>query len=258
MLLAIDIGNTNIEFGVYEGEKVQARFRLGTNRDITSDEIGLFLTQFFSINHIAREQIEDIIISTVVPQVMYSVQNAMKKYVGRTPLIVGDNLPCPIENLYDNPREVGADRLVNGVSAFARYGGPLIIVDFGTATTFDVLSKTGAYLGGAIYPGIKISMGALFEKTAKLPRVELVKADSAIGRNTVGSVQAGAMFGYVGAVQGIVEQIRRELGEAARVIATGGLAQLIGQQQPDLFYAIDRTLTLDGLRMIYEKSRAQS
>ncbi|MCI8622067.1 MAG: type III pantothenate kinase [Provencibacterium sp.] len=257
MLLAIDIGNTNIEFGVYDGEQILARFRLGTNRDITSDEIGLFLTQFFSINAISREQIEDIIISTVVPQVMYSVQNAMKKYVGRAPLVVGENIRCPIENRYDNPREVGADRLVNGVSAFARYGGPLIIVDFGTATTFDVLSKTGAYLGGAIYPGIKISMGALFEKTAKLPRVELVRVDSAIGRNTVGSVQAGAMFGYVGAVSGIVAQIQRELGDPARVIGTGGLAQLVGQQQPDLFYSIDRTLTLDGLRMIYDEYRSR-
>lgn len=255
MLLAIDIGNTNIEFGIYEGEKVKARFRLGTNRDITSDEIGLFLTQFFSINGVKRDQIEDIIISTVVPQVMYSVQNAMKKYVGRTPLVVGENIACPIENLYDHPREVGADRLVNSVSAFVRYGGPLIIVDFGTATTFDVLSETGAYLGGAIYPGIKISMGALFEKTAKLPRVELVQVDSAIGRNTVSSVQAGAMFGYVGAVSGIVAQIRREIGKPAKVIGTGGLAQLIGQQQPDLFYCIDRTLTLDGLRMIYEKNQ---
>lgn len=255
MLLAIDIGNTNIEFGVLEGEGVKARFRLGMNRDITSDEIGMFLMQFLTINHIEKGEIADVLITTVVPQVMYSVNNAMRKYLDKTPLIVGENLDCGVENLYDNPREVGADRLVNAVAAFARYGGPLVVVDFGTATTFDVVSKTGAYLGGAIYPGIKISLEALFEKTAKLPRVELVKTDSVIGKNTVGSMQAGVMFGYAGAVGHIVKNISAELGESARVIATGGLSSLISQMEPDMFFAVDRTLTLDGLRMIYEKNK---
>lgn len=253
MLLAIDIGNTNIEFGVYEQAGIRARFRLGTNREITSDEIGLFMMQFFSINGIDKAQIEDIIITTVVPQVMYSLSNAMKKYIGLTPLVIGENIRCEIENRYDNPKEVGADRLVNSLAAFERYGGPLIIVDFGTATTFDVVSKDGAYLGGSIYPGVKISVEALFEKTAKLPRVELVKRESAIGKNTIGSVQSGVMFGYVGAVLHIVAQIERELGEKARVIGTGGLANMIGEQQPGIFYAIDRTLTLDGLKLIYDR-----
>lgn len=255
MLLAIDIGNTNIEFGVYRQNVSVARFRLGTNRDITSDEIGLFLMQFFSINNIGKNEIDDVIISTVVPQVMYSVNNAMKKYLDKKPLIVGENIFSTIENRYDNPREVGADRLVNAEIAFRKYGGPLVIVDFGTATTFDVVSREGAYLGGSIYPGVKISVGALFEKTAKLPRVELVHVDSVIGRNTVSSLQAGIMFGYVGAVKNIVERICEEIGEPAKVIATGGLARMISEQQPGLFYALDQTLTLDGLCSIYQQQK---
>lgn len=255
MLLAVDIGNTNMEFGVYRGEESVARFRLGTNRDSTSDEIGLLLTQFFAINGIDRSSLSDVIIASVVPQMMYSVSNAMKKYVGKTPLIVGENIFCSIENRYDNPREVGADRLVNAEAAYARYGGPLIVVDFGTATTFDVVSADGAYLGGAIFPGVKIAVGALFEKTAKLPRVELVKVDSVVGRNTAASMQAGMMFGYVGAVEKIVERIREELGAPARVIATGGLSRLIDEQQPGLFYVLDRTLTLDGLNLIYTRDK---
>ena len=255
MLLAIDIGNTNIEFGVYEGMEGKARFRLGTNRDITSDEIGLMMMQFFAINGLDKEDIEDILIASVVPQVMYSIQNAMKKYLGKTPKVAGEGLPYAIENRYQNPREVGADRLVNAYAAFQKYGGPLIIVDFGTATTFDVVSEDGAYCGGAIYPGIKISMEALFEKTAKLPRVELVRTDRAIGRTTVDSVQSGVMYGYVGAVKNIVQEIQRELGQEAKVIATGGLSKLVGEQDPGIFCRIDRTLTLDGLVMLYQQMR---
>lgn len=254
MLLAIDVGNTNIEFGVYEKSAIKARFRLGTNRDVTSDEIGLFLSQFFMIHHINKERVADIVISSVVPQVMYSMNNAMNKYIGKRPLIVGENLPYGIENRYDNPREVGADRLVNGVSGFRRYGGPLIIVDFGTATTFDAISSDGAYLGGAIYPGIRISMEALFNRTAKLPRVELLDPGHAIGTNTPASIQAGVIHGYVGAVNNIVDGIKTELGGGAKVIGTGGLAALISQNTP-IFHAVDRNLTLDGLNMIYENHK---
>lgn len=255
MLLTIDIGNTNIEFGIFEQDQLKAHFRLGTNHNMTSDEIGLFLTQFLMINQINKAAIEDTVISTVVPQVMYSVNNAIKKYVGKKPLVVGENLFCTIDNRYDNPKEVGADRLVNAVGAYHRYAGPLIIVDFGTATTFDAISEDGAYLGGAIYPGIKISMEALFEKTAKLPRVELVGIESAIGKNTIMSVQAGVLLGYIGAVQNIVDHITSELRATPKVIATGGLSRLIGEQQPDLFYKIDRTLTLDSLHYIYHSNK---
>ncbi len=253
MLLAIDIGNTNMEFGVFKGSEIMASFRLGTNRDITSDEVGLFASQFFLNNHIDRTDIDDIIIASVVPQVMYSVTNAIKKYFyNKVPLVVGDNIDLDIINLYDNPGDVGADRLVASIGAHHKYGGPLIVVDFGTATTFDAIGKNGEYLGGAIYPGIKISMDALFNKTAKLPRVELVRPERVIGRNTIVSLQSGIVNGYVGAVTHIISLIQNELGASARVIATGGLARLIDDAS-DVFETIDRSLVLDGLRIIYDQ-----
>ncbi|NBK18509.1 type III pantothenate kinase [Anaerotruncus sp. 1XD42-93] len=252
MLLAIDIGNTNMEFGVFSGNEIIASFRLVTNRDITSDEIGLFTSQFFQENSLDRRDINDIVIASVVPQVMYSITNAVKKYFyNKVPLIVGDNLPFDIVNCYDNPRDVGADRLVAAIAAYKKYGGPLIVVDFGTATTFDAIGPAGEYLGGAIYPGIKISMDALFTKAAKLPRVELVRPASVIGRNTVTSLQSGAVNGYVGAVRNIVSLMKREMGGDVRVVATGGLAKLVGDET-DIFLAIDRSLMLDGLYLLYE------
>lgn len=252
MILAIDIGNTNMEFGIFDNGILQANFRLGTNRDITSDEIGLLASQFFNIHNIDKKKVRDIIISSVVPQVMYSINNAMRKYFNKEPLVVGENLKINIENKYDNPKEVGADRLVNSYSAIKKYGTPLIIVDFGTATTFDVVDKEGAYLGGVIYPGIKISMDALFQNAAKLPKVELNKVDSIIGKNTINSMQAGAIYGYVGAVKNIVDKIENELGEKTRVIATGGLSTYI-DDFTQVFEKVDKTLTLDGLRMIYKE-----
>lgn len=253
MLLAIDIGNTNMEFGVFDGAELVGSFRLNTNRDITSDEVGLFTCQFFQVNGLERSAIDDIVISSVVPQVMYSISNAIKKYFfNKVPLVIGDNLELDIENMYDNPKEVGADRLVAAVAAFHKYGGPLIVVDFGTATTFDAIGRRGEYLGGAIYPGIKISMDALFSKTAKLPRIELVHPERVIGNNTVISMQSGAVYGYVGAVTNIVGAMIGELGGDTHVIATGGLARLVGDEAEGLFEAIDRALTLDGLRIIYD------
>lgn len=258
MLLAIDIGNTNMEFGVFNGKTILASFRLGTNRDITSDEVGLFTCQFFQNNELDRKDVDDIIIASVVPQVMYSITNAIKKYFyNKVPLVIGDNIPLRIENHYDNPKEVGADRLVAAIAAYHKYGGPLIVVDFGTATTFDAIGREGQYLGGAIYPGIKISMDALFSKTAKLPRVELIRPAQVVGRNTVTSLQAGAVYGYVGAVTNIVDAMKRELGDDTVVIATGGLAKLIDDQK-EIFAFIDRSLTLDGLRLIYEDYKKQN
>lgn len=251
MLLAIDIGNTNMEFGVFKEEQFITSFRLGTNREITSDEAGLFLSQFFYQNSIQKSMINAVIIASVVPQVMYSVNNAIVKYIGRRPYVVGDNIFCNIENLYDLPSEVGADRLVNAVAAYRKYGGPLIVVDFGTATTFDAISESGAYMGGAIYPGIKIAMEALFQKAAKLPRVELKKPSQMIGTNTVASLQSGVINGYVGAVTNITQHMRREINGSVRIIATGGLARMF-DELIDSFDIVDRTLTLDGLRMIYD------
>lgn len=252
MILAIDIGNTNMEFGIFSDNKLRGSFRLGTNRDITSDEVGLMMRQYFLINNIDINAIEDIIISSVVPQVMYSISNALGKYIGKSPLIVGSNMPINIDNKYGSPSEVGADRLVNALAAYRKYGGPVIVVDFGTATTFDAIDGDGAYLGGAIYPGIKISTEALFEKTAKLPRVELKNPGTIIGKNTVMSMQAGVIYGYVGAVEKIVEEMKLMLGSGTNVTATGGFSKLIGKNS-DIFDNIDRTLTIDGLLMIYNE-----
>lgn len=251
MILAVDIGNTNMEFGIFRGEKLEHSFRLGTNRDITSDEVGLMMMQFFAINQVQPAEIKDVVLCSVVPQVMYSISNSIKKYLGKNALVVGADLSVGIKNRYANPSEVGADRLVNARAAHQQYGGPLIVVDFGTATTFDAVDGDGAYLGGAIYPGIKISMDALFQKTAKLPRVELVNPGSVIGNTTVKSMQSGVVYGYVGAVERIVSGIKQELGGQAQVIATGGLSNFIASQC-QVFDIIDRSLTLNGLRMIYQ------
>ncbi len=257
MLLAIDIGNTNMEYGFFQGEELVASFRLGTtNRDITSDEIGLMLRQFMSINGVDYTKVEDVIITSVVPQIMYSMNNAIHKYFNKTPLVVGDNIGFYVENKYSNSKEVGADRLVNAAAAYKQYGGPLIVVDFGTATTFDAIDRDGSYLGGAIYPGIKVSMDALFQKAAKLPRVEIVNPHINIGKNTVHSIQSGVIYGYVGAVRNICDIMKRELGEDTKVIGTGGLATLIGEEYK--FDTINKTLTLEGLKIIYEKYREEA
>lgn len=251
MLLAIDIGNTNMEFGVFKDEEFITSFRIGTNREITSDEIGLYLSQFFFQNSIQKSMINAVIIASVVPQVMYSITNAAIKYIGRRPYIVGDNIFCDIENMYDTPSELGTDRLVNALAAYRKYGGPLIVVDFGTATKFDAINESGAYLGGAIYPGIKISMEALFQKAAKLPRVELKMPQHRIGTNTTTSIQNGIIHGYIGAVNNITQNMKQEMQGGVRIVATGGLARMFDELVTS-FDIVDRTLTLDGLRMIYD------
>lgn len=251
MLLTVDIGNTNMEFGVFKKSKLIANFRLVTKRNITSDEVGLLLLQFLNVQKIEQSEIEDVVIASVVPQVMYSVTNAIRKYIKKEALIVGENIKIEIDNKYKNPNEVGCDRLVTAYAAHKKYGGIIIVVDFGTATTFDVVDNAGAYLGGLIFPGIKISMEALFTNASKLPRVELTKPKSVIGRDTVSSMQAGAMYGYVGAVENIVDSINDELNCNAKVIATGGLSSLI-DAETDYFYKVDKTLILEGLLWIYE------
>ena len=201
MILVIDIGNTTMEFGLYEGDNLTGVFRLGSKRDITSDEVGLFVTQFFEYRKFSVSDVTDVIISSVVPQVNYSVSSAVRKYFGLEPLVIGENIFCNMPNLYENPKEVGADRIVDSYAAFKKYGGPLIIVDFGTATTCEAVSETGEYLGGIIYPGIKTSMDALYEKAAKLPKIEILKPEFALGKNTVSSMQSGAYYGYLGAIE---------------------------------------------------------
>ncbi len=250
MLLAIDIGNTNMEFGVFEGDRLLANFRLLTDWNTTSDEVGLPLTQFFFLHGFDPKKMEAAVICSVVPQVMYSVNNAVRKYVGVPTFVIGENLTVPIENRYGQPKEVGADRLVNAYISFVTYGAPLIVVDFGTATTFDAVSADGAYLGGLIYPGVKTSLDALISNTAKLPRVELVMPNQVIGKSSVESMQSGILHGYVGAVKHIISEMEKEMGCTPTVVATGGLSGMIGRISGS-FSHVDKTLTLKGLQRIY-------
>ena len=224
MLLAIDVGNTNMEFGLYKDSMLIGNFRMGTKYEATSDEIGLFIRQYFLAHGMAREDVKDVIVASVVPQVMYSLSNALLKYVGLQPLIIGDNIIVRIDNHYDRPDAVGADRIVTAYAAYRKHGGPLIVVDFGTATTLDAVDKNGAYLGGAIYPGVKISMDALFQRAAKLPRIELQRPKSAIGKNTEHSMQSGVYHGYIGAVRHIAALMDAEMGGGSKLIATGGMS----------------------------------
>lgn len=254
MLLAIDVGNTNMVFGLYEGDKLRGSFRISTNSERTSDELGMQISQYYHFHGIDRTETDAVIIASVVPPVMYTVINAIRKYLRVQPLVVGRDVDAGIVNCYNNPREVGADRLVNAVSAVRKYGKPLIIVDIGTATTFDAIDAQGAYQGGVIFPGIKVAMEALFLKASKLPRVDIERPEKAIGKTTVQSMQSGAVRGYVGALTGIVGDMQKELGGNARVVATGGMGRMMAEYCP-LIDEVDPNLTLEGLRLIYEGNK---
>lgn len=257
MLLLVDVGNTNLTFGLHDGEHLVDSFRMSTAAARTVDEMGLMILQFLDIKKISKEDIEDILISSVVPQIMYYLERALKRYIGQDPIIVENTMDLGIKVLYDNPGEVGADRLVNAIAVQELYRAPAIIVDFGTATTFCAISERGEYLGGAILPGIKISLEALFNKAAKLPRIEITEPEKVIGSNTVGSMQSGIFYGYVGSVDYIVERMAQELqGEPPLVIATGGLASLISKQSRTI-QTIDRSLTLKGLKVIYDRLKSK-
>lgn len=255
MILVMDVGNSNIVLGVYQGKKLLYHWRMGTDREKTSDEFGMFIVSLFNNEKIGIHEIEAVVIASVVPPIMYSLEHAIKKYFKIEPIVIGPGLKTGINIKYENPREVGADRIVNAVSAYELYGGPLIIVDFGTATTFCAISSKGEYLGGVICPGVKISAEALFQKAAKLPRIELAKPDTVIGRNTVVSMQSGIVYGYVGQVDYIVNRMKKEMKEEnIKVVATGGLARLIATESTTI-NEINGLLTLEGLRIIYEKNR---
>lgn len=255
MILVIDVGNTNIVLGIYEGKKLVNFWRVKTDEGKTSDEYGLIVYQLFEINGFKFSDIEEIVICSVVPPAMYALEHMARKYFSKEPLVIGPGIKTGMNIKYDNPKEVGADRIVDAVAAYELYGGPLIIVDFGTATTYSAISKNGEYLGGAISPGVRISMDALFEKTAKLPRVELVKPGIVICKNTVNSMQAGIIYGHVGQVDYIVRRMKKELGESdVKVIATGGLSKLIASES-ETIDTVNGLLTLEGLRIIYERNR---
>lgn len=251
MLLAIDVGNTNMVFGLYDGETLCGSFRISTHAGRTSDELGMQILQYYQFGGIDPAQTDAVIIGSVVPPVMYSLTNAIRKYLRLHPQIVGEDVDTGIVNLYQNPQEVGVDRLVNAVSAVKKYGKPLIIIDIGTATTFDAIDEQGAYLGGVIFPGIKVAMEAMFMKAAKLPRVEIVRPEQAIGRTTVQSMQSGAVRGYVGALSGIISDMRTEMTGQVRVIATGGMGRMMAEYCP-LIDEVDSNLTLEGLLRIYQ------
>ncbi|MBS5145484.1 MAG: type III pantothenate kinase [Butyricicoccus pullicaecorum] len=254
MLLTIDVGNTNTVFGLYEETEMRGSFRISTNASSTSDEIGMMIMQYYHFRGYDAKDTEAVIIASVVPPVMYSLTNAIRKYFGINPVIVGEDVDVGMENHYINPREVGIDRLVNAVAATKKYGAPLIIVDIGTAITFDCIDKEGAYVGGAIFPGIKIAMEALFMKASKLPRVDIVRTETAIGRTTVHSMQSGAVRGYVGALTGIILDMKQELAGEVQVIATGGMGRMMAEHC-ELIDAVEPNLTLEGLRQIYKKNK---
>lgn len=254
MLLTIDVGNTNTVFGIYKDDKLHGSFRISTRREYTSDELGMEIYQQYTYLGINICETKDVIISSVVPPIMHTLGNAIKKYVKVNPLIVGENIDAGMVNLYENPKEVGVDRLVNAVYAVEKYGSPLIIIDIGTATTFDAVNARGEYMGGAIFPGMVLSMEALFMKAAKLPRVDISRPEKAIGRNTVQSMQSGAVRGYVGAVEGIVAEMRKEIEGDVKVIATGGMGRMMSEFT-DIIDDVDVNLTLEGLKVIYNKNK---
>lgn len=255
MLLACDVGNTDIVFGVFKKNELLTSFRIATEPNKTSDEYGVLVKTMLEEDGVYLKDIEDCIISSVVPEVMHSLENFSQKFLKKGPYIVGQGLKTGINIKYQNPAQVGADRIVNAVAAHYKYKCPLIIIDFGTATTFCSVTRNGDYMGGAIAPGIKISSEALFIRTSKLPKIEIVKPESPIGKNTIWAMQAGIYYGYAGLVDNIVERMYEEMGEKdTKIIATGGLSGLI-MEEAKTKYIIDRTLTLDGLYLIYEKNK---
>jgi type III pantothenate kinase len=254
VLLTIDIGNSHVVLGVFEGERLAHHWRIGTHRQDTSDECAATLRSLFELAGVERSAVTDGIISCVVPPLLPIFERTCAKLLGKEALVVGPGIRTGMPIRVDNPREVGADRIVNAVAALASVGAPAIAIDFGTATSFDCVSREGEFVGGAIYPGVFVSLEALVQRASKLSSVEILRPPNVIGRNTTQNLQSGMVFGYAGMVDTMVRRIRKELGEDARVIATGGLAGLIASET-ETIERVEPFLTLEGLRLIYERNR---
>lgn len=257
MILVIDVGNTNITYGVYDGEKLAATFRIATKQARTSDEYGVLLTELLRMKKMDIEQIEGTIIASVVSDVMHSLTGSIVRYTGHTPLIVGPGVKTGIKVATENPRAIGADRIVDAVAAYEKYGGPVLVLDFGTATTYDLVSADGSFVAGITAPGIRISAEALWERTAMLPKIEIRKPKSILAQETISSMQAGLFYGQLGQTVYIIKQVKEECAyENLKVVATGGLGRIIADatESIDIY---DASLTLDGLYMIYEKNKKQ-
>lgn len=254
MLLVIDIGNTNTSLGVYKGKDLTAHWRLRSVRDRTADEIGVLSRQMFEAENIDYKKVSAVIIASVVPPLNFAFQKMSEKYFGHRAVFIDGKTDLGLTIKYNPPSDVGADRIVDAVAAIEKYGVPCIVVDFGTATTFDAINSEKEYLGGVITPGITISSDALFTRAAKLPRVEIKRPENVIGETTVGSIQSGLYYGYAGLVDGILKRMIEELGEKTKVVATGGLAPLISEAS-EFIETVDENLMLEGLRLIHERLR---
>jgi len=255
MLLAVDVGNTHTDLGAFEGETLLARWSLSTERERTADEMGVAIRNLFALSGLDPAAIEAMAVACVVPPLASILESVASRHLGVRPLFVEPGIRTGMPILVDTPHEVGADRIVNGVAAYARFHDAVIVVDFGTATTFDAISERGEYLGGAIAPGLGISARALFEATAKLPRIDLRRPEKAIGKSTVHCMQSGVFFGYLGLVREILTRIREEMGNAPKVIATGGMSPLLSPDLSAWVDELDPNLTLTGLRIIHERNR---
>ncbi len=258
MILAIDVGNTNMTFGVYQGEKLKGTFRMMTKPPRTSDEYGVMLIQLLKNHKIDSQQLEGSVIASVVPGIMHSLLGAVTRYLRTRPLIVGPGVKTGIRIVTEDPKAIGADRIVDAVAAYLKYGGPVLVLDFGTATTYDLITEDGRFTAGITAPGIRISSEALWKQAAMLPNIEIKKPKSILAQETVSSMQAGLMYGQIGQTEYIIKKVKEESGLAdLKVVATGGLGRTIAEET-DSIDIYDRTLALDGLRMIYEKNRREA
>ena len=254
MVLVIDVGNTNITFGVYREDKLVTTFRMMSKMTRTSDEYGIAILELLARNEIDKNKIKGVIIASVVPNVMHSLEGAINRYVGKKPLVVGPGVKTGIKIITESPKEIGSDRIVDAVGAYEKYGGPVLVIDFGTATTYDYLTVNGDFAAGITAPGIRISAKALWEDTAKLPMVEIKKPKSILAQETISSMQAGLVYGQIGQTEYIISQVKKETGiEDMKVVATGGLGRIISEETDDI-QIYDPSLTLDGLYFIYKKN----